>query len=211
MASTFRGYAIKSMNEESTFKTKSNFLVATTKCAGVYHVEPHIITDQRGYFFESFRQDILAEYFEKPFVQDNISFSKERGTLRGLHFQTTPHAQAKLVTVLQGEVLDVIVDLRLNSATYGLWESFVLSGEKKSMLFIPQGFAHGFCTRTNDVLFSYKCDAYYMPSADSGIVWNDPTLNIDWQLREEPLLSEKDAHLQSFEMFTQSNVFEKLP
>lgn len=156
-------------------------------------IEPTIFGDERGYFFESFSQ---KEFQEKVchtvFVQDNESKSKY-GVLRGLHFQKPPFEQAKLVRVVRGKVLDVAVDIRRDSPTFGRHVSTVLSEENKRQLFIPRGFAHGFAVLSEEVIFQYKCDNYYAPPYEGAILWNDPQLNIDWKLPADAiLLSEKD-------------------
>jgi dTDP-4-dehydrorhamnose 3,5-epimerase len=149
---------------------------------------------------ESYKKTLIDDFlgYEVEFVQDNESFSS-KGILRGLHFQKGVYAQAKLVRVVQGAVLDVAVDLRLESPTYGQHFSIELSSENKKQLFIPRGFAHGFVVLSDTALFSYKCDNYYNKASESGIIYNDPTLNIDWKLPDDQLqLSEKDLQLPKF-------------
>ena len=167
--------------------------ILKTSIPEVLIFEPKVFGDARGYFFESFRQDIISEHIgDVQFIQDNESFS-QKGVLRGLHFQRPPFTQAKLVRVIQGEVLDVAVDLRIGSPTYGKYESVILSADNKRQFFVPKGFAHGFVVLSDTALFSYKCDNYYAPAYDGGILWNDPQIGIDWILPEnELLLSEKD-------------------
>lgn len=144
--------------------------------------EPRVFGDERGYFFESYNQRVFAEKgIERPFVQDNQAFSR-RGVLRGLHYQTGSHAQAKLVRVLQGEVLDIAVDIRPDSPTYGQVFSVVLSAENKRQLYIPRGFAHGYVVLSDTAEFFYKCDNFYAPEAEAGIHPLCPNLNIDWKL-----------------------------
>ena len=133
-------------------------------------------------------------------MQDNHSLSVKKGVLRGLHFQLPPNEQAKLVRVTRGKVFDVIVDIRKNSPTYGKWEGFELSAENFQMLFVPRGFAHAFLTLEDNTEFMYKVDNFYAPESDSGLIWNDPDLNIDWPIKN-PILSEKDAKLQKFKDF----------
>ena len=153
--------------------------------------KPDVFGDDRGYFSESFHIDKFAAYgITDPFVQDNESMSA-KGVLRGLHFQAPPYAQGKLVRVVKGSVRDVAVDLRKNSGTYGQWESVVLSGDNKLMMFIPAGFAHGFLTLEDDTVFQYKCTNYYNRESEGGIIWNDPDLAIDWGV-DDPIVSEKD-------------------
>lgn len=167
--------------------------ITTTAIVGVVILEPEVFGDERGYFFESFSQREFEEKVCKTtFVQDNESSSRY-GVLRGLHFQKPPHAQAKLVRVVKGKVLDIAVDIRKGSPTFGHHVSIELSGENKRQLFIPRGFAHGFAVLSDEVVFQYKCDNYYVPHSEGGILWNDPALGIDWKLpAEDVILSEKD-------------------
>jgi len=167
--------------------------ITTTAIEGVVILEPEVFGDERGYFFESFSQQEFEEKVCKTtFVQDNESSSRY-GVLRGLHFQKPPHAQAKLVRVVKGKVLDIAVDIRKGSPTFGHHVSIELSGENKRQLFIPRGFAHGFAVLSDEVIFQYKCDNYYVPRSEGGILWNDPALGIDWKLpAEDVILSEKD-------------------
>ncbi len=165
---------------------------------GIQVFEPKVFGDNRGYFFESFRSDMLPENLS--FVQDNESLSS-KGILRGLHFQNPPHNQGKLVRVTSGAVLDVAVDIRKNSPTYGQHFKIVLSSENKFVLWVPSGFAHGFLTLKDNTRFLYKCTNYYNQPSEGGLNWNDPLLNIDWGV-ESPVLSEKDKDYPSFENFT---------
>lgn len=163
--------------------------------------EPKIFGDHRGYFYESYREDELNEFlgFEVDFCQDNESKSKY-GVLRGLHFQLPPFSQTKLLRVLEGKVLDVAVDIRKGSPTFGKSVVVELSAENKRQLFIPRGFAHGFVVLSETATFAYKCDNYYAPSHDSGLAFDDPALGIDWQIpREDMLLSEKDLKQPTLE------------
>lgn len=165
-------------------------------------IEPQIFDDGRGYFFESFNQQRFEEKtgLKVHFVQDNQSKS-DRGVLRGLHFQKGEFAQAKLVRVIHGKVLDVVVDLRPKSATFGQKFSVILSEENQKQLFVPRGFAHGFSVLEDNTIFSYKCDNYYNKASESGIIYNDARLNINWMLDEdEILLSDKDKLLPSFDL-----------
>lgn len=162
-----------------------------TKIEGVYIIEPKVFGDNRGYFMETYNEnEFKSNGLEYTFVQDNQSKSK-KGVLRGLHFQTK-HPQAKLVRVLEGEVLDVAVDLRKGSPSYGKYVSVILSEENKRMFLIPRGFAHGFVVLSETATFTYKCDDFYHPEEEGGILWNDPDLDIDWIYKGEPILSEKD-------------------
>lgn len=159
----------------------------------LYILEPQVFGDQRGYFFESYNKKLFEDLgLHYNFVQDNESFSKY-GTLRGLHFQKGEFAQAKLVRVVKGTVLDVAVDMRKDSPTFCKHFAVELSEENKRMLMIPRGFAHGFAVLSETAIFQYKCDNYYSPSHEEGIMYNDPALNIDWKIpAEKMLLSDKD-------------------
>jgi dTDP-4-dehydrorhamnose 3,5-epimerase len=172
-----------------------------TKIEGCFVIEPKIINDERGYFFESYNENAFQKGIGQSvhFVQDNQSFST-KGVLRGLHYQTGEHAQAKLVRVLQGEVLDIAVDIRPNSKTYGEHVSVLLSAENQNQFFIPRGFAHGFLVLSETATFFYKCDNFYNKESEGGIIYNDAFLNIDWQFAaEELIISEKDAKLPNIE------------
>lgn len=172
-----------------------------TKLKGCFIIEPNVIKDDRGYFMESYNEQKLAEAINEPirFVQDNESFST-KGVLRGLHYQCGEHAQAKLVRVLQGEVLDVAVDIRPNSPTYKQYETIILSAENKKQFYIPRGFAHGFLVLSETATFFYKCDNFYNKESEGGIIYNDPTINVDWNAAtNELLVSEKDKNQPLFE------------
>lgn len=171
----------------------------STPIAGLIEIFPRIFPDSRGYFFESFRQDWLqSQGINEKWVQDNQSFS-QKGTVRGLHFQNAPFAQAKLVRVISGKVLDVAVDLRKGSPTFGKHFSTVLDAEKNNLLYVPVGFGHGFSV-LEDSVFVYKCSNYYNKQAEGGILWNDPKLGIDWGV-EEPIISDKDKVWPTLEEF----------
>lgn len=167
--------------------------VIETEIEGVVIIEPKVFVDERGYFFESFLQKEFEEKVCKTtFVQDNESKSTY-GTLRGLHFQKMPYTQSKLVRVVKGRVLDIAVDIRKDSLSFGKHIAAELSGENKLQLFVPRGFAHGFVVLSEEAIFQYKCDNYYAPQSEGGIMWNDPALNIDWQIPEQDIiLSDKD-------------------
>ena len=166
--------------------------VTPTKLKEVLLVEPDIFGDQRGYFLECYQKNRYIEAgIGNNFVQDNISFSQQ-GTLRGLHFQH-PQGQAKLVQVLEGEIYDVAVDIRVGSPTFGQWVGVNLNSQSRCQLYIPRGFAHGFCVLSPTALFMYKCDDYYAPQHEGGVCWNDPDLGIDWPVTQ-PILSERDQN-----------------
>ena len=169
--------------------------IIDTEIEDVKILAPDVFGDYRGYFFESFSQREFEEKVCKTqFVQDNESKSRY-GVLRGLHFQKAPYAQSKLVRVVQGSVLDVAVDIRKGSPTFGKYVAAVLSDENKRQMFVPRGFAHGFVVLSPEVIFQYKCDQYYVPESEGGIAWDDPALAIDWQLPvEDIILSEKDKN-----------------
>lgn len=172
-----------------------------TNLSGCFVLEPKIFHDDRGYFMESFNENTFEKGVGQKvhFVQDNQSFSS-KGVLRGLHYQTGEHAQAKLVRVLQGEVLDVAVDLRPESPTYGQSFSILLSGENQKQLFIPRGFAHGFLVTSDTAVFFYKCDNFYNKESEGGLIYNDPSIKIDWGFAEKDLIiSEKDIILPTLE------------
>lgn len=173
--------------------------VIQTRIEGLVIIEPQLFYDQRGHFFESFSEKEFARMVcPVKFVQDNESKSSY-GVLRGLHFQKPPYAQAKLVRVVKGAVLDVAVDLRKGSATFGKYEAVELSEENHRQLFIPRGFAHGFCVLSDEVVFQYKCDNYYTPQSEGAVMWNDPDLAIDWRIPpEDVVLSDKDRNHPTF-------------
>ena len=164
-----------------------------TKLPGVFILEPVFHGDHRGYFKENYSTKTLADLgIDNVFVQDNQSFTAQKGTLRGIHFQNDPMAQAKLVRVTRGAVLDVAVDLRKGSPTYKQWVTVELSAENKRMFFIPRGFGHGFVTLTDDVEFVYKVDNLYSKECDRGVRFNDPDIGVDWGV-DDPILSQKDT------------------
>lgn len=174
-----------------------------TNISGLLVIEPDVFHDGRGCFFESFSARKFEELtgLKVDFVQDNESHSVY-GTVRGLHFQTGDHAQAKLVRVVSGRVLDVAVDLREGSPTFGRHFSIELSGENRLQMFIPKGFAHGFSVLSETAVFQYKCDSYYAPQAEGALMWNDPDLAIDWNIPvEDVLVSEKDSRNKTFKEY----------
>ncbi|MCK5614495.1 dTDP-4-dehydrorhamnose 3,5-epimerase [Candidatus Pacearchaeota archaeon] len=171
--------------------------VIDTKIKDLLIIEPKVFGDERGYFFESYTKQVFDDLVgtEYEFVQDNESKSSY-GVLRGMHYQLDPYSQAKLVRVLQGRVHDVAVDLRKDSLTYGEWVGVELSYENKKQFLIPKGFAHGFCVLSETATFAYKCDEYYHPEAERGIIYNDPTLAIDWKVKGVDIsVSDKDRVL----------------
>jgi dTDP-4-dehydrorhamnose 3,5-epimerase len=171
--------------------------VIDTKISDLFILEPKVFKDDRGYFLESYNKKILDNVLGKEytFIQDNESKSSY-GVIRGLHYQLAPFSQAKLVRVLQGNVYDVAVDLRKNSPTYLDWVGVELSAENKKQFLIPKGFAHGFSVLSETVIFEYKCDEYYHPEAEAGIIYNDPSLNIDWKIKADNIkISPKDLIL----------------
>ncbi len=164
--------------------------IIESKLPGVLLIQPKTFADDRGFFLETFQNNRYNELgVSKPFVQDNLSRS-HKGVLRGLHYQL-PHPQGKLVYVVRGKVLDVVVDIRVGSPTFGQYICHELSDENHIQIYVPEGFAHGFVTISDEVDFIYKCTDYYNPSCEKGVLWNDPQLNINWQI-DNPLLSPKD-------------------
>jgi dTDP-4-dehydrorhamnose 3,5-epimerase len=176
--------------------------IKQTSLPGVLEIFPRVFPDSRGYFFESFRQDWLDQLgVHESWVQDNQSFS-QKGTVRGIHFQRGASAQAKLVRVIAGKVLDVAVDLRKGSPSFGQVYSTILDTEKNNLLYIPAGFGHGFSV-LEDAVFVYKCSNYYHKDSEGGVRWSDPTLGIDWQV-SEPIVSEKDQILPTLAEFVEA-------
>ena len=184
--------------------------VTETKLPGVYLIEPDVFGDARGWFMESWSKRKFEEgglYVD--FLQDNHSYSAEKGTLRGLHYQLNPMAQAKLLRATRGTIFDVAVDIRKGSPNYAKWVGYELSAENKRQLFIPRGFAHGFITLTDDVEVQYKADNYYAPDCDSNIRWDDPEIGIQWPI-EPTILSDKDEKAPLLKERTNLNfVYEK--
>lgn len=172
--------------------------IIETPIKGLVEIEPTIFGDHRGYFYESYNKEAFHKAgISADFVQDNQSFSS-KGVLRGLHFQNPPHAQGKLVRVIAGAVLDVALDIRVGSPTYGQHHAVKLTGENKKMFWIPPGFAHGFLTLEDDTIFAYKCTALYNKASEGAVLWNDPQLNINWNI-DAPLVSEKDQEAPEFD------------
>ncbi len=174
--------------------------IIKTEIEGLLLIEPRVFEDERGYFFESWSKDAFENAgLDINFVQDNQSLSS-KGVVRGLHFQNPPFAQGKLVRVLKGSVLEIAVDIRENSPTYGKYFSIHLSEENKTMLWIPPGFAHGFSTLEDNTIFSYKCSGVYNKESEGSLMWNDTDLNIDWKIKN-PIISEKDQNSELFSNF----------
>lgn len=183
--------------------------VENLKFPGLKLLRPEIYSDNRGYFLESYNKYGLAEYgITDNFVQDNISFSSAKNTIRGLHAQKAPHGQSKLVSVLSGKIWDVVVDIRPDKRSFGSWLGVTLCSEKREQLYIPEGFLHGFITLSPDVVISYKCGAAYNKDSEIGVVYNDASLNIPWPVNNTQVtLSEKDASLSEFaELVREFNV-----
>lgn len=185
-------------------------MIHQTKLTGVIEITPRQFADSRGHFSETYNVETFARHgIATQFVQDNQSYSREKGTVRGLHFQAPPSVQAKLVRVLQGVIWDVAVDVRAGSPTYGRWIGWELSDVKGNQLYIPQGFLHGFVTRTTDCMVAYKCSAAYAPAAEGAVRFDDPDLAIDWGIgTDDAVLSEKDAAAPSFADFVSPFTYE---
>ena len=186
--------------------------IEKTKINGPLIIAPDIFGDERGFFVETYNKErYKANDISDDFVQDNLSRSA-KGVLRGLHFQKRPHAQGKLVQVIVGSVLDVAVDIRYGSPTYGQWVSVELSADNKKQFWIPEGFAHGFVALEDDTIFSYKCTDVYVKDAEGALMWNDPTIAINWQLKKYgitmPIVSEKDQDNMVFDDLEQAFMYE---
>jgi len=174
--------------------------IIKTEFPGLVIVEPKVFGDARGYFFESYNEKVLSDIgIQTVFKQDNQSFSKY-GVIRGLHFQKNPHAQTKLIRVIEGTIYDVALDLRKDSPMFGKWFGLELSAENKLQLYIPQGFAHGFSVLSEQAVILYKCDNFYNPQSEGGVLYKDPALNIDWKIdAAEAIVSDKDKILPTFD------------
>ncbi len=171
------------------------------KLLGVYEVILETYQDERGFFMRTYDKEVFEKHnLHREWVHDNHSCSNKKGIIRGLHFQFPPHCETKLIRCVRGAVFDVFVDLRRNSPTFGQWDSIELSEDNKKMIYIPRGFAHGFCTLADISELVYKVDNYYRPDAEGGIIWNDKTLNINWTVKT-PVLSKRDANLGTFDEF----------
>lgn len=179
-------------------------LIKERKLRGVFEIklDPH--EDKRGFFMRVYDTQIFEKYkIHKKWVQENHSLSVEKGVIRGMHFQLPPHSEAKLIRVINGKIYDVFIDLRKGSSTFGQWDSIKLSADNKKMIYIPRGFAHGFCTLTKNCEVVYKVDNYYAPGSEYSVRWNDPDLGIDWP-ENNPILSEKDFKAKSFKEFVET-------
>ncbi len=182
--------------------------IIKTKIEGLLIIEPQVFGDERGFFLETYNQEKYKEAGVKyDFVQDNLSKSVQ-GVLRGLHYQINPFAQGKLVQVIQGAVLDVAVDIRFGSPTFGQYVSVELNEKNKKQFWVPPGFAHGFISLKDGTVFSYKCTGLYSPESERGIKWNDPDLNIDWKIKD-PIVSEKDGKNKAFKDIEEDFVYGK--
>jgi dTDP-4-dehydrorhamnose 3,5-epimerase len=182
--------------------------IIQSKFDDVFMVEPTVYGDGRGFFMESYNEGVYEKFGIKlDFIQENHSLSQQAGTIRGLHYQLHPKAQAKLLRVTRGAIYDVIVDIRKGSPTYGEWDGYILTAENKRQLFIPKGYAHGFCTLVENTEVQYKVDNYYSPEHDSGIIWNDPAIGINWPV-SNPILSEKDKNHPTLEFAANNNEWE---
>lgn len=180
-------------------------LIKERKLEGVFEIQLEPIGDKRGFFMRVYDDKIFKEHgIHREWVQENHSLSTKKCTVRGFHFQFPPHAETKLVRVINGEVYDVFVDLRKDSPTFGEGDSIILSAENNKMLLIPRGFAHGMCTLTDNCVMLYKVDNYYAPDSEGNIKWDDPELGIDWLLEDEPTISKKDSKAKSFREFVET-------
>ncbi|MBE3128776.1 MAG: dTDP-4-dehydrorhamnose 3,5-epimerase [Actinobacteria bacterium] len=177
-------------------------LIKERRIKGVFEIKLKPYEDERGFFMRVYDDITFKKYkIHKKWVQENHSLSVEKGVIRGMHFQLPPHSEAKLIRIINGKIYDVFIDLRKDSPTFGQWDSMVLSADNKKMIYIPRGFAHGFCTLTNNCEVLYKVDNYYAPDSEGGIKWNDQDLNVDWPVKDDPIISEKDANAKSFKEF----------
>jgi dTDP-4-dehydrorhamnose 3,5-epimerase len=175
------------------------------KLKGAFEIKLKTIKDSRGFFMRTFDDKIFTENnLDRKWVQENHSRSLNKGIIRGLHFQMPPYAETKLIRAIRGTVLDVFVDLRKDSPTFGQWDSVLLSDDRYNCALIPRGFAHGFCTLTDDCEVVYKVDNYYAPEYECGIIWNDPDINIEWPVKD-PILSEKDLKNLSLQEFKEKH------
>jgi dTDP-4-dehydrorhamnose 3,5-epimerase len=179
--------------------------VSAGPLAGLVIIEPRVFSDDRGYFYESFHQQRYHDLGLPTFVQDNVSRSK-KNVLRGLHYQL-PHSQGKLVGVTRGEVWDVVVDIRQSSSTFGQWFGITLSDQNRTQMYVPPGFAHGFCVLSEEADFYYKCTDFYTPAAERGLIWNDQAVNIPWPV-SQPILAPKDLLYPSLNAISKEHLFD---
>lgn len=178
-------------------------LIKERKLKGLFEIDLEPLEDQRGFFMRTYDEKIFRNYgINQNWVQENHSYSKKRGTLRGLHFQFPPYAETKLIRAVGGELFMVFVDLRKGFSTFGQWDSLILSEANKKMLYIPRGFALGMCTLTDDCTLLYKMDNYYVPESQGIIKWDDPNIGIDWPV-DDPIISDKDSKAKSFREFVE--------
>lgn len=178
--------------------------IIKTSLEGILIIKPNVFEDKRGFFMETYNQNRYNDFgIDATFVQDNLSYSQKK-TVRGLHYQIK-HPQAKLVQVISGEIFDVAVDIRLGSPTFGKWTGIRLSSENRRQVFIPEGFAHGFCVMSEFAIFYYKCSDFYMPNDEGGIIWSDPDIGIKWPV-EDPIVSEKDKQFQKLFALTPEQI-----
>ena len=176
-------------------------LIKERRIKGVFEIPLDLYEDERGFFMRVYDDTIFKKYkIHKKWVQENHSLSVEKGVIRGMHFQLPPHSEAKLIRVINGKIYDVFIDLRKGSSTFGQWDSINLSAENKKMIYIPRGFAHGFCTLTENCEILYKMDNYYAPNSEGSIRWNDSDVGINWPVNN-PIISEKDLKAKSFREF----------
>ena len=179
--------------------------ITENKINGVFEIEPEPKEDDRGFFMRAYDDKIFSDFgLHRNWVQENQSLSRQKGTVRGFHFQFPPHAETKLVRVISGEIFDVFVDIRKNSPTFGQWGSVLLTAENKKMLYLPRGIAHGMCTLVDNSSMLYKVDNYYAPNDEGAIKWDDPDLAIPWPIHGDPVISEKDSKAKSFKDFVEN-------
>ena len=178
-------------------------LIKERRIKGIFEIQLKPYEDRRGFFMRVYDAQLFEKYkINKNWVQENQSLSVEKGVIRGMHFQLPPHSEAKLIRVINGKIYDAFIDLRKGSTTFGQWDSINLSAENKKMIYIPRGFAHGFCTLTEKCEILYKMDNYYTPNSEGNIKWNDPDVGINWPV-SDPIISEKDLKAKSFREFTE--------
>ncbi len=173
--------------------------IEKTSFDGLLIIKPNVYSDDRGYFMESYKQKVYEKLTGVSFVQDNESRS-QKGVIRGLHFQNPPFAQAKLIRVISGSILDVVVDLRKDSKTFGKHYKLILTSENKQQFFIPEGYAHGFLSLEDNTIILYKCSEYYHKESEDALLWNDEILNINWEV-DNPIITEKDSNAKKFSIF----------